>query len=122
MKQNKSKQIYQQVNEEDCLSHGKKHHQKLKPYLVLQFLLYQSDIDNPVSAAGIIGYLNERCRIAAERRSIYRDIEEIDLVNVMIEYDCDFEEAAEMLDEDEDLRLVVYNENKKGFYVNLTSL
>ncbi len=99
-------------------SHGKKPNQKMKPYVVLQYLLRNTDEDHVESATQIVGYLEE-CGIAAERRSVYRDIEEINLVALMMDEDCSVEEAVEMLEDDEDdeLKLVVYDKNKKGFYV-----
>lgn len=98
--------------------HGKKPNQKMKPYVVLQYLLRNTDEDHVESATQIVGYLQE-CGIAAERRSIYRDIEEINLVALMMDEDCSVEEAEEMLadDEDDELKLVVYDKAKKGFYV-----
>ena len=59
---------------------GRQEHQKLKPYLILQYLLKYSDENNIVSTPDLIGYLEEVCQIHADRRSIYRDIEEINLV------------------------------------------
>ena len=50
--------------------HGKKPNQKLKPYLVLQYLLKYSDENHTVSAPELVGYLQEECGISAERRSI----------------------------------------------------
>lgn len=98
--------------------HGKKPNQKMKPYVVLQYLLRNTDEDHVESATQIVGYLEE-CGIAAERRSIYRDIEEINLIALMMDEDCSVEEAEEMLagDEYDELKLVVYDKNKKGFYV-----
>lgn len=49
--------------------HGKKPNQKLKPYLVLQYLLLESDPDHTVSATTIIEEL-ESMEIDAERRSV----------------------------------------------------
>lgn len=97
--------------------HGKRPDQKLKPYVVLQYLLKYSDEDHPRSAQDIIGFLEE-CGILAERRSIYKDIEEINRVSLMMEEDCTLEEADEMLaDADaDDLKLVVYDNRHKGFY------
>ena len=46
--------------------HGKQTNQKLKPYVVLQYLLKYSDENNTKSAYDIIGYL-ENCGISAER-------------------------------------------------------
>ena len=98
--------------------HGKQVNQKIKPYVVLQFLLKYSDENNVSSAYDIIAFL-ENCGLSAERRSIYRDIEEINKVSLMLEYDITLDEAEEMLldDEDGELKLVVYDKNKKGFYV-----
>ena len=96
---------------------GKQPHQKLKPYLVLQYLLKYSDENHTVSAPELVAYLQEECGIYAERRSIYRDIEEINKVMLIIEEEIAADEAEEMLaDEDAD-RYVVYDKSKKGFYV-----
>ena len=48
--------------------HGKKKNQKLKPYLVLQFLMRSSDENHTVPAEDIVAPLME-CGIYAERRS-----------------------------------------------------
>ena len=98
--------------------HGKQVNQKLKPYVVLQYLLKETDEEHTQTALDICAYLQE-CGISAERRSIYRDIEEINKVSLMLEEDCTISEAEEMLldDEDNELKLVVYNKAKKGFYV-----
>lgn len=97
--------------------HGKRMNQKLKPYVVMQFLLKYSDENHPMTAFDIIGYLNE-CGIEAERRSIYRDIEDINKVYVMMEDDCTIEEAEETIATDDDRKIVIYDRNRKGFYVN----
>ena len=47
----------------------KQNNQKMKPYLVLQYLLKNSDENHTKSAYDIMGYLEE-CGITAERRSI----------------------------------------------------
>jgi len=105
--------------------HGKQTNQKLKPYVVLEYLLKYSDENNTKSAYDIIGYL-EGCGISAERRSIYRDIEDINRIMLMLQEDIDldevdmmFEEAEESGDEEEvnDLKTILYDKNKKGFYV-----
>ena len=105
--------------------HGKQNNQKLKPYLVLQYLLKYSDENNAKSAFDIIGYLEE-CGLCAERRSIYRDIEDINRISLMLEEETDlddvdmmFAEAEESGDEEavNDLKLILYDKNKKGFYV-----
>ena len=102
---------------------GKKFNQKIKPYVVLQYLLKYSDENNIVTAPEIVAFLEEH-GIEAERRSIYRDIKEIDRVALMMEEDCTIEEAGEMLerDADDELKLVVYDPHKKGFYVRQTGV
>lgn len=97
--------------------HGKKHNQKLKPYLVMQYLLRNSDEAHAVPASKIVEYL-KGIGIYAERRSIYRDIEEINIAMLMNEKDLFIEEAVEELEEyGEESQYIVYNPNKKGFYV-----
>ena len=105
--------------------HGKQTNQKLKPYVVLEYLLNYSDENNTKSAYDIIGYL-EGCGISAERRSIYRDIEDINRIMLMLQEDIDldevdmmFAEAEESGDEEEanELKTILYDKNKKGFYV-----
>lgn len=97
--------------------HGKQFHQKLKPYVVLQYLLKNTDENHVASALDIVAYLQE-CGIEAERRSIYKDIKEINMVALMLEEDCMIDDAQEMLEEDDgnDIRLVVYDQHRKGFY------
>ena len=98
-------------------AHGKKPNQKLKPYLVLQYLLHNSDESHAVSAPRICGYLQES-GIDAERRSIYKDIEEINKAMLMAEKDYDLSEAEDELEEyGDEARYIVYDSTKKGFYV-----
>ena len=101
--------------------HGKKPNQKLKPYLVMQYLLKYSDESHLVSAPELVGYLQEICGIYAERRSIYRDIEEINKAILMVENEVDICEAEEMLesenDPEGDNKTIVYDRSRKGFYV-----
>lgn len=53
------------------------------------------------SAYDIIGYL-EGCGISAERRSIYRDIEDINRIMLMLQEDIDLDEADRMFAEAEE--------------------
>lgn len=99
--------------------HGKKPNQKLKPYVVLQYLLKSTDENHVATAFDIIAFLAE-CGIAAERRSIYRDIEDINKVLWLMENpDSTIEDAEEALaaDEADTEKVVVYDKSKKGFYV-----
>jgi len=105
--------------------HGKKPNQKLKPYLVQQYLLKNTDEDHVASAYDIIGFL-EQCGVAAERRSIYRDIEDINKVMWLMEnkqddedgIDIDAAEEALAADEDNEEKTIVYQKHAKdkGFY------
>ena len=81
--------------EEFAGSHGKKPNQKLKPYLVQQYLLKNTDEDHLVDAADIIAFL-EYCGITAERRSIYRDIEDINKVMWLMENKADDEDGVDI--------------------------
>ena len=79
---------------------GRRSNQKMKPYLVYQYLLKESDENNVVTAQEIVAYLQEK-GIDAERRSIYRDIDEINKALYMIEYEADLDEAEEAFETDE---------------------
>ena len=95
---------------------GKQVHQKLKPHIVYQYLLENTDEDHAVSAEYIAYDIKRKYKIYAERRSIYKDIEEINKICLMLEEDCTIDEAEEMLAEDESLKTVAYK-SSKGFYV-----
>ena len=83
--------------------HGRQLNQKMKPYVVLQYLMKETDENHLVTAYDIVGYL-EACGIDAERRSIYKDIEEINKAVLMMEEECTIQEAEEMLDDEENRR------------------
>lgn len=95
--------------------HGKKPNQKLKTFVVLQYLQRNTDENHVCNASDIVDYLNE-CGIAAERRSIYSDIAEINKAMYMIEQGTDINSAAEELEQYEDEKLIVYDAKRKGFY------
>lgn len=94
---------------------GRKYNQRMKHFLVLQFLLQATDEEHFVGTDGIIEHLNS-LGIYADRRSIYRDIEDINIAMVMQEQECSIEDAITALQEDEDL-ITIANKHKKGFYV-----
>ena len=105
--------------------HGKLTNQKLKPYVVLEYLMKYSGENNTQSAYDIIGYL-EGWGISAEHRSIYRDIEDINRIMLMLQQDIDLDEVGMMFEEAEgsgdeeevnELKTILYDKNKKGFYV-----
>lgn len=98
--------------------HGKKPNQKLKPYLVLQYLMLNSDENHTISAEKIAEAL-QKYGIDAERRSIYKDIEEINKAQLIITQNVDVWDAEDMLidDIDDEIKLVAYDKHRKGFYV-----
>ena len=102
--------------------HGKKPNQKLKPYVVMQYLLQNTDENHTVDAFAIMDYL-AACGITAERRSIYKDIDEINKVMWLVENKQDetdgiqIEDAEQALKDYDDEKFVVYDKSKKGFYV-----
>ena len=69
------------------MAQGKQSDQKMKPYLVYEYLMRYSDANHVVSASELVGYLQE-CGISAERRSIYKDIEEINKA-LLVTTPCD---------------------------------
>ncbi len=100
-------------------SSGKRAYQKLKPYIVLQILQRETDENHVLSAVEIAAALDE-LGIEAERRSIYRDIEEINIVNWLLENKgSTVDEAAAAIEADkyDAQKVIVYDSSRKGFYV-----
>ncbi len=95
---------------------GRKYDQKMKPFLVYQYLMCETDEEHFVSAQDIVEYLKENFGISAERRSIYRDIHEINKAVFAIQESISFEEAEELLCEDEEYKTIRHIK-RKGFYV-----
>lgn len=104
--------------------HGRKPNQKLKAYLVMRYLMKNSDIDNPVSTTDIQDFLLSDCGIESERRSIYKDIEEINKILWMEYYGGTFAEAEAALckDDTDEEKAIVYDKSRKGFYVRQRKL
>ena len=101
---------------------GRKPHQRLKAYLVLQILQKKTDEDHPMNADKIAAEL-AAMGIDAERRGIYEDIKEINRANYLLENEnSTIEEAEEALaaDKYDKLKLIIYNGNRgneqRGFY------
>ena len=96
---------------------GRKYDQKMKPFLVYHYLMRETDEKHFVSAQDIVEYLQENFGISAERRSVYRDIHEINKALLAIEEDVSLEEAEELLYEDEGNKTIRHHK-RKGFYVS----
>lgn len=94
-------------------------YRKLKPYAVLQYLMKYTDENHVAPAKDIVDYLENDCGIQSERRSIYKDIAEINAITLMAEEGCTIQEAEEMLqdDQDDEQKMIVYDPKQKGFYV-----
>ena len=95
---------------------GKRYNQKMKPYAVLQILLKETDEDNLLTVPEIVEELAVY-GIEAERRSIYRDIQDINKVNLALKVGYTVDEAEEELEEDDSLKLVKYDASRKGYYI-----
>lgn len=105
-------------------TNGRKANQKMKPYLVYQYLLRETDEAHVIGAAAICEYL-QSLGIDAERRSIYKDIEAINdmlwLLDNKDNYDFDegLDYVIEQAKEDGDyFEVILYDSHKKGFYVS----
>lgn len=98
------------------LNHGKQKNQKMKPYIVMQYLLKNTDEQHPIIADNIVAELDVKYGIYAERRSIYKDIEEINKAFIMLEQYCTAEKAEKILAEDEYNEEKLILKNKYGFY------
>ena len=98
-------------------SRGKKPNQKLKPYLVLKFLEKYSDEEHTFDGEAIANAMIEDYGIFAEKRSVYRDIKDINKAYIMQRDDVDVHEAEGILSKgyDED-KVILYNAAKKGYY------
>ena len=101
---------------------GRKDNQRMKAYLVYEYLMQNTDANHVASGQEIAEYLQE-CGIAAERRSIYKDIEEINRAVLMTTRDVYGIPKAESIDQadrllkDEKQKTIIYDEHRKGYYV-----
>lgn len=100
---------------------GRQYNQKLKAYLIYQYLMQESDENHFVSVANIIAHLEENFGIAAERRSIYKDIEEINKILYALHEEMTIDESEEDIktnfDGDDSWKVIRYDGSKKGYYV-----
>ena len=94
---------------------GKKNNQKMKPFLVYQYLMRHTDENHVIRADDICLAMAETYGIDAERRGIYRDIDEINKAILAFEEGISIEEAAEWIEDDESLKNIVFDKHKKGF-------
>ena len=99
---------------------GRKNNQKLKTFLVLLFLSENTDETHCANAKAIKSYL-EKFGIDSERRSIYRDIAELNRVLLSIAYEETLEGADiiydELIEDEPELIPIVYDYDQKGYYI-----
>ena len=97
---------------------GRKDDQKMKSYLVMQFLIKNTDETHPIRGTDIADKMDELFGIAAERRSIYSDIHAINKAALMLDNGITAEEAEQWLEDDvyDEEKLIVYDKKQKGFY------
>ena len=97
-------------------NNGRKFNQKMKALLTYLYLLETTDNEHYATGEDIVVYLDEYRGVPAERRSIYRDIEEINKALLAQREDITVEDAAKMIAEDEEEQIIRY-QPKKGFFV-----
>ena len=101
---------------------GKRNNHKMKPFFIYDYLMRYTDENNKASSTAIKAHLTE-LGIESERRSIYKDIEEINKAILLTTRDAyglakadSLEEAEELLKDDKE-KTILYDKNEKGFYV-----
>ena len=108
--------------------HGKKDYQRMKPYIIYNYLMRNSDEAHTIKIASerkekadednsIQTYLNS-LEIHAERRSVYKDIEEMNQMLLLLDgFAADMDEAKELC-EDEENCAIRYDAKSRGYYVH----
>lgn len=93
---------------------GRKEHQRMKHFLVYMYLLKNTDEANPATGDFIADELRKK-GINAERRSIYKDIKELNIAFIMVDRNCTYKKAEELLNKNEKLEVIKYK-HSHGFY------
>lgn len=94
---------------------GRKHNQKMKPYLVYKILKKQTDAEHYLTVSQIIDILKERYGIYAERKSVVRDIQDINKALVSEKEFVEITESDEYIEDYIDYFPIVYDPHKKGY-------
>ena len=96
---------------------GRKPYQSMKPYLVYQYLLKESDEENIKKATDIADQLENEYGISTKARSIFKDVETMNqAILIANENARDIEEAIEMCENTKN-HTIVYDSNYRGFYI-----
>lgn len=89
--------------------------QKLKSFLILDWMKKNTDRFHTKNADKIAATISDGYGIPAERRSVYRDIDAINAVVLIAHGDAaDFEEAVELVQDGQET--IVYDATRKGYY------
>ena len=107
---------------------GKKPYQRLKPYIIYDYLMHNSDEAHTIKISSsrkesdeedtsIQTYL-ETLDISSERRSIYKDIEEMNQMLLVLEGKASTMEAAAVKCLEEKNCAIRYNAKTRGYYVH----
>ena len=96
-------------------SGGIRPEQKLKSFLILDWMKKNTDRFHTKNADKIAAAISDEYGIPAERRSVYRDIDAINAVVLIAHGDAaDFEEAVELVQDGQET--IVYDATRKGYY------
>lgn len=108
--------------------HGKKDYQRMKPYIIYNYLMRNSDEAHTIKIAperkenvdednSIQTYL-KTLEIHAERRSVYKDIEEMNQMLLVLEGCAEDMEKAKELCQDQENCAIRYDAKSRGYYVH----
>ena len=99
--------------------HGRKTHQQMKAYLVLDYLMKYTDEEHHATPYEIAAYLSDY-GIEGQYKSVKSDIAEINYILYMIEQGCSIDVAVEDLDsgEYEEEKFIQCTENRREYYMN----
>lgn len=97
----------------------KQSNQKLKCFLVYRYLMENSDENHCLSQRDIVDYLENDMGVKAERRSIYKDIDEINKTLYALREEISIDNAEYEIEgkENDKWKTIVYDGSKKGYYV-----
>lgn len=94
---------------------GLQSEQKLKSFLILDWMKKNTDRHHTLSADAIAEDIKDAYGISAERRSVYRDIDSInEAVLLAHEEAFSIEEARELVEDGQ--KTIVYDAARKGYY------
>jgi hypothetical protein len=100
---------------EDEKKRGLQLNQKMKAYLILDYLQKNTDQYHTMNADAIADAISEDYGISAERRSVYRDIDAINAAVLLAHGDAfEIDEANELVAGGQ--KTIVYDASSKGYY------